>query len=46
MLVPDEGSRIGTVSGGCLEDDVSRIARRVISENRPRAARFNLKSRG
>jgi xanthine dehydrogenase accessory factor len=42
MLVPASGTRIGTVSGGCLEDDVSRMTREVMAENHARMTTFDL----
>src|SRR4030095_16136228 len=32
LLVPEQGELIGNISGGCLEDDVARVARIVLHE--------------
>ncbi|HEX6654929.1 MAG TPA: XdhC family protein [Candidatus Limnocylindria bacterium] len=42
MLIPAEGSWLGSVSGGCLEDDVARIGREVMRTGDPRIAAFDL----
>ena len=30
LLVPEEGSPIGLISGGCLEDEAARLAREAL----------------
>lgn len=40
MLVAVDGRRFGTVSGGCLEADVSRRAQGVIANNTPALCRY------
>jgi xanthine dehydrogenase accessory factor len=42
MLIPADGSWIGNVSGGCLEDDVARIGREVMRTGIPQLAAFDL----
>lgn len=42
LLVPDEGTPVGNLSGGCLEGDVADAARLVIDEGRARLATWDL----
>ena len=42
LLVPEEGSPIGNISGGCLEGDVADLARVVIQEGQARLAGWDL----
>jgi len=42
LLVPAEGEPIGNISGGCLEGDVARIGREVLSTGLPRTISFDL----
>jgi xanthine dehydrogenase accessory factor len=42
LLVPEEGSPVGNISGGCLEGDVADMARVVIDEGRARLAGWDL----
>lgn len=42
LLVPEEGSPIGNISGGCLEGDVADVARIVMREGRARVVSFDL----
>jgi xanthine dehydrogenase accessory factor len=42
LLIPAEGTPIGNISGGCLEDDVARIGREVIANGIPRLTSFDL----
>lgn len=35
MLISDDGKWVGSISGGCLEGDALRKARKVMSEGRP-----------
>jgi xanthine/CO dehydrogenase XdhC/CoxF family maturation factor len=40
MLVASDGSRWGSLSGGCLEEDVRQIALEVMNEGAPRRLRY------
>jgi xanthine/CO dehydrogenase XdhC/CoxF family maturation factor len=40
MLVSSDGSRWGSLSGGCLEEDVRQIALAVMNEGTPRQLRY------
>jgi xanthine dehydrogenase accessory factor len=42
MLVRDDGSILGTVGGGCVEDDVRKGAMEVMKDEKPRTFNFNL----
>ena len=42
LLVPQEGTPVGNISGGCLEGDVADMARVVMDEGRPRLAGWDL----
>jgi xanthine dehydrogenase accessory factor len=42
LLVPEEGSPVGNLSGGCLEGDVADMARVVMEEGRARLAGWDL----
>jgi xanthine dehydrogenase accessory factor len=42
LLVPEEGSPVGNISGGCLEGDVADMARLVMDEGRARLAGWDL----
>ena len=42
LLVPEEGSPIGNISGGCLEGDVADMARVVMREGTARLAGWDL----
>lgn len=42
LLVPEEGTPIGNISGGCLEGDVADVARVVMREGVPRIASWDL----
>jgi xanthine dehydrogenase accessory factor len=42
LLVPEDGAPIGNLSGGCLEGDVTDMARIVMEEGRPRLAGWDL----
>lgn len=42
LLVPEEGSPVGNISGGCLESDVADMARVVMDEGRARLAGWDL----
>jgi xanthine dehydrogenase accessory factor len=42
LLVPEEGSPVGNLSGGCLEGDVADMARVVMKEGRARLAGWDL----
>ena len=38
LVVGEDGSAVGNVSGGCLEEDVREVARRVIASGVPAGA--------
>src|SRR5688572_563590 len=40
LLLPD-GTRIGSISGGCLEEDVMERARRVLATGKPELAVYD-----
>jgi xanthine dehydrogenase accessory factor len=42
MLVRDDGSIVGTIGGGCVENDVRKGAMQVMSDEKPRTFEFNL----
>ncbi len=42
QLVADDGPGVGTVSGGCLDEDLRRVAGEVIETGRPRLIEFDL----
>ncbi len=42
LLVPEDGSPVGNLSGGCLEGDVADAARVVMAEGRARLASWDL----
>jgi xanthine dehydrogenase accessory factor len=42
ILVRDDGSTVGTVGGGCVENDVWKAARQVMFEEKPRRLLFDL----
>lgn len=42
LLVPEEGTPVGNLSGGCLEGDVADVARVVMQEGRARLASWDL----
>ncbi|HEY7401394.1 MAG TPA: XdhC family protein [Actinomycetota bacterium] len=42
LLVPEEGTPIGNLSGGCLEGDVADLAKVVMQEGRARLAGWDL----
>ena len=44
LLLGPEGSRVGSLSGGCLEADVSERARECILSGRSRLVRYDLRS--
>ncbi len=41
LLVTADGRRIGSISGGCLEDDVAVHARAVLADGKPRAVTYD-----
>jgi len=43
-LVGADGSRLGVISGGCLESDLESVARAALAENLPRVALFDTRS--
>lgn len=42
QLVGEDGAGVGTVSGGCLDQDLHRVAREVVSSGRPQLIEFDL----
>jgi xanthine dehydrogenase accessory factor len=42
ILVLEDGSTVGTVGGGCVENDVWKAARQVMFEEKPRRLLFDL----
>ena len=42
QLVGQDGAGVGTVSGGCLDNDLRRVAEEVMSEGTPRLTEFDL----
>jgi xanthine dehydrogenase accessory factor len=42
MVIAEEGDGIGSITAGCLEDEVLAIAEDVIAEGRPRVEQFDL----
>ncbi len=46
LLVPQEGPAVGNLSGGCLEDDVARAGREVMTDGAPRLLAFDLTAEG
>src|SRR5690606_21421305 len=42
MVIVDDGTRYGMISGGCLEDDVAEAARQVLESGRPRLLRYDM----
>ncbi len=45
MLVREDGTTLGTVGGGCVENDVIRMALEVLGDGRPRTRTFTLNQR-
>jgi xanthine dehydrogenase accessory factor len=45
MLVRDDGSILGTVGGGCIENDVRKGAMEVMEDEKPRTFNFDLNQR-
>lgn len=41
MLISDQGHQLGVLSGGCLETDIHKRARRVMADNVPRFATYD-----
>lgn len=42
MVVADDGTWVGTISGGCLEGDLSHVGRHVIETGTPLLLRYDL----
>lgn len=42
LLVPEHGGWVGSISGGCLEDDVAEVGRGVIEAGEPRTVAYDL----
>ncbi len=45
MLVRGDGSTLGSIGGGCVEEEVRQLALEVIAEDRPASRSFNLNRR-
>ncbi|MDR3763890.1 MAG: XdhC/CoxI family protein [Acidobacteriota bacterium] len=45
MLVRDDGSILGTIGGGCIENEVRKGAHEVMKDEKPRTFNFNLNQR-
>lgn len=41
MLISEQGHQLGVLSGGCLETDIHKKARRVMTDNAPRFATYD-----
>ncbi len=46
LLVAESGATVGNVSGGCLEGDVERIGKAVMTSGKPRLELFDLTADG
>jgi xanthine dehydrogenase accessory factor len=46
LLVPEEGSPIGLISGGCLEDEAARLAREALAADAPMLVTIDHSSEG
>ncbi len=42
MVIADEGDGVGSITAGCLEDEVLALAEEVIADGRPRLETFDL----
>jgi xanthine dehydrogenase accessory factor len=42
MLIPSDGEGVGSITAGCLEDEVLRLADRVLETGQPRVETFDL----
>ena len=42
MLVRDDGTIVGTIGGGCVENEVREAAAQVMNDEKPRTYEFNL----
>jgi xanthine/CO dehydrogenase XdhC/CoxF family maturation factor len=42
MLIDEEGNTAGVISGGCLEPDVTEVAKQVMADGRPVLKRYDL----
>jgi xanthine dehydrogenase accessory factor len=42
MVVAEDGDGVGSITAGCLEDEVLQLAETVIAEGRPRVEQFDL----
>ena len=41
MLIAEDGARLGSISGGCLEEDLAERAKRVSASGRPELAVYD-----
>jgi xanthine dehydrogenase accessory factor len=46
LLIASDGSTVGNLSGGCLEDDVARAGREVMATGTPRLLTFDMTADG
>lgn len=44
MIIPEDGVGIGSITAGCLEDEVFELGRSVLEEGRPRVEQYDLMS--
>ena len=44
MVIPEDGTGVGSVTAGCLEDEVLRLAESVLADQTPRLETFDLMS--
>ena len=42
MVITDDSNSVGSITAGCLEDDVSALAERVLATGEPRIEQFDL----
>jgi xanthine dehydrogenase accessory factor len=45
MLVSNDGSSVGSLSGGCLEEEVAQLAQEVMRRGRPKLIPFDMRRR-
>lgn len=44
MLIPADGTPVGMLSGGCLEDDVRELAQATLADGRPQLVTYDMRS--
>lgn len=42
LLIREDGTTFGAISGGCLESDVAEVARRVMQQGQPELVTYDL----